>query len=218
MERTVGEPAVFVFIPGPNTAAKEEEQSLKNIDLGAALAGHLQQASENEEVDPSLNVLLGPSRRQYGEGPQAVKKTALDDSPNFVRIVEAYEGYTQKSLSEQQCLAKLREVTKQLGPGLRLYGLPAVQNKIAAMSEAEQAMASKTVEYTTEIFDSVEGMLVAISTANLKELKAHYKIAVAAFEDLDALQDDANLAAQENRSRAQEEAEQSAAEAGEHSE
>jgi hypothetical protein len=168
---------------------------MEAFDLAAALSGHLQEASENQEVDPSLNVLAGPKRQQFGD--EGLVKSELNSSPNYVRLVEAYRGFTKKTLDLPQCLGKLDEVIKILSPGLKMFHLPVMQNQIAEMPEAEQALAQRTFELTGKINAGAEGMMLAMRNSDLESLKAHYKSALDAFQELDEVQDRAYDSARE---------------------
>lgn len=168
---------------------------MKKIDIGAALSGHLQEARENQEVDPNVNVLAGPARPVFGD--DGLVKSELHSSPNYVRIVEAYRGFTEGTLELPDCIARLDEVLKVLGPGLKMFYLPITQNQIMEMPEAEQQMAVQTYELTSRIYDAAENMILAMRNGDHKELTEDYDEALAAFEDLDEVQDRAYESARE---------------------
>lgn len=161
---------------------------MKRIDIGAALSGHLQEASVNEEVDPNVDVRSGPGLRDFSE---VLTKTQLDASPNYARLIEAYQGFKDQSLPVSQCIAKLDKILHILNPGLKMFHLPAVQDKILAMEEREQALAVATFEHTERIADNVDGMILALRDGNLKEVTACFKKARSEFKALDRVQDTA---------------------------
>lgn len=183
---------------------------MQKIDLGAALAGHLQEASANTEIDPNLDLVVGPGRRAHTDGAEAgepLAKTELERSPNYQRIVQAYQGFTEESMGVDQCVARLLEVIKILAPGLKLFHLPVVQNKLLSMTEHEQQMAIATFEHTEQLHDACEAMIKSMRAGNLEDLKTQYEVAIACFQDLDAVQDDAIEAAVETRQRKMQEEE-----------
>jgi hypothetical protein len=174
---------------------------MQKIDLGAALAGHLQEASSNNESDPNIDVVFGPVRQAQSGAAEAPSKTELEQSPNYRRIVEAYRGFTEQTMGVDQCVARLLEVTKILAPGLKLFHLPVVQNKLLDMTEEEQTLAVATFERTEELHDAVEGMIAAMRSGDHAALQTDYETAVACFQELDAVQDEAIEAAVETRKR-----------------
>ena len=161
---------------------------MKKIDIGAALSGHLQEASLNEEVDPNVDVRSGPALRNYGE---VLTKTQLEASPNFVRLVEAYEGFKSKSIDVPQCIARLDKILHILNPGLRMFHLPVVQDKIFEMEEHEQALAVATFEHTQRVAENVDGMIGAMRDGDAAQVTACFKKARSEFKAIDKIQDKA---------------------------
>lgn len=166
-------------------------QSESDLDLSAAIANHLQSASEAKDDDPSLNVLAvdihGGSAGPDKSNP--FYKVPLSESANYLRLHAAKDGLTSGRMSHDQILEELAQVQKITGYALRMHSTPAAQKALAKFSKEDAAHAQDLLLFIVRIHEGVDQMKDAL-TANDRELfMAGYYEATQAFEEMDVFQD-----------------------------
>lgn len=109
--------------------------------------------------------------------------TPLEQTPNYLRLVEAYEGLTRDTLPPEQCLDRLNAVLDVTSHGLRGYRILSAR-KVAKLSPSQQATLAATQEHTQRLYHCAEAMVTAFDEGNLDELSAQYRAALESFQVL----------------------------------
>lgn len=107
----------------------------------------------------------------------------VEESPNYVRLVEAYEGLTRETLPPEQCLDRLNEVLDMTSHGLRGYRVLS-RRKVATLTASQRATLAATREHTERLYQCAEAMVTAFDEGDLDELRAQYRAALECFQRL----------------------------------
>ncbi len=99
---------------------------------------------------------------------------AVNHTPNYLRLVQAYRSYLEERASAHECALRLTEITR---PGLRPYNFP---HSVAIRTEQAECE-------TGRLNSLVRDMVGALHSGDRASLAQHYQQATQCFQVLSSL-------------------------------
>lgn len=100
---------------------------------------------------------------------------AVNQVPNYLRLLQAYRSYVEQAISAQTCALSLQEITR---PALRGLNVPGVHARLTA--QQDQLLQAPT----GRLNQSVQEMLQALDSGDRAGLAMHFQEASSCFQEL----------------------------------
>lgn len=95
---------------------------------------------------------------------------ALNQTPNYLRLVQAYRSYIDHGASADECALRLKEITH---PALRRYNLPEPVQLTAQAQHQSERLNSLLME-----------MVQSLSTGDKSALAHNFQLATRCFQEM----------------------------------